>query len=137
MNRTILMLEPDEDDQYITRTVFRENLYSVAFEFVKNSTELFASLDTFRKTRVKLPDLILLDYESRPMPALQVIHTLKSDRDFSYIPVIVLSGLINPDDVRACYQAGASSVILKPASSSETDRKISVFFKYWFETVER
>lgn len=135
MSRTILMLEHDEDDRYITETVFKENKYEVNLEFVTNSDEVFSYLQKCKRTD-KYPSLILLNYNASPFNAVEILSQLKSDCDYSRIPVIVLCGIVSNEILEECYAAGASSFIQKPDSSISTDSKISNFFHYWFETVE-
>jgi CheY-like chemotaxis protein len=136
MNRTILMLEYDEDDRYITQAVFDEGGVDVTLEFVTNSQELFSHLHACKTKEPVFPSLILLNYHAYPLSASEILKTLKSDPALSHIPVIVLSGSVRQDIVQECYALGASSFIQKPWSSDDTRAKISNFIRYWFETVE-
>jgi two-component system, response regulator len=135
MKRTILMLEHDDDDRYITQAVFDENQYNVRIEFVSNTQDLIKTLQ-FASTNTILPSLILLDYHAMPLGATEILRDLKSHPAYSHIPVIVLSGTSRKEIVGECYSAGASSFIQKPTLSAETSTKISNFIKYWFETAE-
>ena len=136
MNRTILMLEHDEDDRYITQSVIDEHRFDVKIQFVSNSTQLFSTLDSGRSKKDGLPSLILINYHASPLNAEEILIKIKNDARLKYIPVVVLSGSVNPEIVRACYLAGASSYIRKPSSGKDTEAKISTFVKYWFSTVE-
>ncbi|MBT1695727.1 hypothetical protein KK083_02485 [Fulvivirgaceae bacterium PWU4] len=136
MNRTILMLEHDDDDRYITQAVFDEGNVDVSLEFVTNSQDLLNHLQASKARRTALPSLILLNYHTYPLSASEVLKTLKADPALGHIPVVVLSGSVRPDIVQECYASGASSFIQKPSSSGETNAKITNFIRYWFETVE-
>jgi CheY-like chemotaxis protein len=136
MKRTILMLEHDEDDRYITQAVFDEDHPNVSLEFVTNSHDLIKHLETAQKNHSPLPSLILLNYHAFPMNAAEILVALKSHAVYKSIPVVVLSGTIRREIVEQCYREGASSVIQKPSLSGETSTKISNFIRYWFETVE-
>ena len=136
MNHTILMLEHDDDDRYITQAVFDENRYPVSLQFVSDSRELTGYLQRCAKDGTELPALILLNYHAFPTNGLGVLHDLKANPAFKHIPVVVLSGSIHPDIIRQCYDAGASSFIQKPSMSDETNTKIQNFIRYWFQTVE-
>jgi CheY-like chemotaxis protein len=135
MARYILMLEDDEDDRYITQSVFKEHEYAIPIQFTTTSQEVFAYLAECVRNKKELPALILLDYHAHPVNAVDIINLLKKERSFSHIPVIVLSGSLKKEIVAECYAAGASSFIQKPWKVKETDEKISNFFRYWFETV--
>lgn len=130
------MLEHDDDDRYITQAVFDENHYPVQIQFVDNSNDLFAFLISCDKKLASFPALILLNHYAAPLNAVDILRDLKSDLRFSHIPVVVLSGTVNPDIVQRCYAMGASSVIRKPSSGAGVNEKISMFVRYWFDTVE-
>lgn len=136
MIRSILMLEHDDDDRYITQAVFDENNYSVKLHFVDNSDDLFAFLISCEKQFNPFPTLILLNHYAAPQNAVDILKDLKSNPKYAHIPVVVLSGTANKEILQRCYAMGANSFILKPASSAEVNDKISSFVRYWFETVE-
>ncbi|HEX8039306.1 MAG TPA: hypothetical protein VF490_09140 [Chryseosolibacter sp.] len=136
MANSILMLEHDDDDRHITKSVFAENGYPVKIDFVSNSDDLFAFLLSCEKTSFPFPRLILLNYYSLPLNAVEILRVLKQNPLYAHIPVVVLSGTMQPGILHECYTAGASSCIKKPALTGETDRKISAFMRYWFEAVD-
>jgi CheY-like chemotaxis protein len=134
MSRSILMLEHDDDDRYITQSVFGEHRYDVKIHFVNSADEFFRYLNDCLH-RSSLPSLILLNYYAQPVNAVDVLKQLKANADFRQIPVIVLSDAVTPEIIDECYLHGASSFIQKPWKAGETEEKISSFFRYWFETV--
>lgn len=136
MNRTILMLEHDEDDRYITQAVFDEKQFNVNLNFVSDSGELLSYLQTCSKTGSEFPSLILMNYHAFPKNGLGILKELKSDLAYRHIPVVILSGSVHADIIRQCYDEGASSFIQKPSLHDETNKKIENFVRYWFQTVE-
>jgi CheY-like chemotaxis protein len=136
MSPTILMLEHDEDDQYITQSFFEDNKFDVALNFVADSKSLKSYLQDVKTGGIAAPSLILLNYLAFPNDGLTILKDLKADSAFKHIPVVVLSGTVQKDIIRQCYECGASSFIQKPSVNRENDRKITNFFRYWFQTVE-
>ncbi len=67
------MLEHDDDDRHITQSVFAENGYPVNVHFVNNSDDLLAFLLSCEKTFFPFPRLILLNYYSLPLNAVDVL----------------------------------------------------------------
>lgn len=130
MKRTILMLEHDDDDRYVTQAVLDELKADIEINFVTNSTDFLSRLEK------SMPDLLLITYRASPLNAVEVLKKVRSLDRFMYTPAIVLSGVSNETIVRECYQAGASSFITKPSSDKETTSKITRFLDYWFKTVE-
>jgi CheY-like chemotaxis protein len=134
MNRYILMLEHDDDDRYITQQTFDENNANVKIQFVTTSHELFNFLENCGRSGKLFPALILLNYYSLPQSSIDVLKAIKANDSFRHIPVIILSGTVSAQIVSDCYREGASSFIQKPSLAAETNKKISSFIKYWFET---
>ena len=131
--RYILMLEYDEDDQYITREYLAT---TIPVTLVGSSDELWSFLENCLKKNKALPSLIMLTFNSSPLTSPELIRKIKSMKNFAHIPVIVLSGTKTDKIVNECYAAGASSFIQKPALVEDIRKKINAFVNYWFNTVE-
>lgn len=134
MGRSILMLEHDDDDRYITQAIFDEQNYDVKISFVSSAEEFFQYLE-HAKRNTELPSLILLNYYAKPVNAVDVLRRLKQNDAYKRIPAVVLSGSVKPEIIEECYASGASSFIQKPSKAAETEEKIKSFFHYWFKTV--
>ena len=134
MARSILMLEHDDDDRYITQRVFGEQRFDVTVNFAASAQEFFQELE-LAATQGALPSLILVNYYNKPVNGVDILKQVKSDSRFRQIPVVMLGGTVKQEIIDECYRHGANSFIQKPASAVDTDEKIRNFFKYWFETV--
>ena len=130
----ILMLEPDDADRFITKVFFEEHNFVADLHFTSSSNEFFDFLTICDHSAY--PDVILLNMHTVPLDAIGILRTLKDSVKFKHIPVVILSGSIDPKMIRECYLAGASSFIQKPDNESETNHKILSFINYWFKTVE-
>ena len=60
------------------------------------------------------PNLILMDIQMPNMDGLEAIRRLRSNEKFSTIPIIALTALAMPEDLKNCMTAGADSYISKP-----------------------
>ena len=134
--RSILMLEDDKEDRYITESFFREQGYNIHLEFVTHGHEVIEYLDRCASEQLPYPDLILLDKNVPIGSGMDVLRQLKADDTYRMIPVVMISGTAFPKDVNESYRLGVSSYVLKPYSNEQTSRKISSFITYWFDTVE-
>ena len=114
MKRSILMLEHDDDDRYITRAVFEEKHYSVKLHFVDSRNDLFAFLISFERKFLPYTALILLNFDARPSNAIDILQELKANQKYMHIPVVVLSGTTSEESVQQCYAAGGNSFITNP-----------------------
>src|SRR5688572_8091616 len=118
MKRSILMLEHDDDDRYITQAVFEEKQYPIKIDFVHSSDDLFAFLLSSELNSLSYPAVILLNHSAAPAGALEILRRLRSNHKYASIPVVVLAGSLTGNLIRQCYTAGANSVIKKPDSSN-------------------
>ena len=130
------MLEGDDDDRFITQSMFDEKQANVTLVFVINSNELLKYLADAKSGMSEMPAMVLLSYRAAPMNAVDILRALKADPVCKYVPVVVLSDALPQPSIRQCYSEGAVSVILKAISSQDVDQKISAFIRYWFQTVE-
>ena len=136
MKHLILMLEYDEDDKYITLQYFQDHMSRIEVKIVASSEDVIAYLDACKQGKENFPSMLLLNFNSTPMNAVELIAEVKSDPALRHIPAVVLSGTVITGIVRECYAHGASSFIRKPSTTEETTKKINSFIEYWFQTVE-
>ena len=133
---TVLMLEHDEDDRFITSSIVDDLHYNVHVEYITYSNELFSYLDNCRDNNLPYPSLILITLKSTPLDGKKILSELKSNEHYKHIPVVLLTELKDKPVIKECYALGASSFIQKPSSNKGNQEKIATFFKYWFETAE-
>jgi excisionase family DNA binding protein len=71
------------------------------------------------------PDLILLDYMLPDVNGNVVCHTIKSNPEFEYTKIIIVSGVIKQDEIDYLLKSGAEDFIKKPFNIGELTNKIS------------
>lgn len=70
--------------------------------------------DGLTLTQQHLPDIVLLDLM---MPEMDGWEVCKAIREFSNLPILILSALDNPGMVAAALDAGADDYLIKPVPS--------------------
>jgi two-component system, cell cycle response regulator len=65
------------------------------------------------------PAIILLDLDMPGLDGFELLARLKNDEELMQVPVIVLSGLTNPQDKVAAFDLGAVDYITKPFNLTE------------------
>lgn len=81
------------------------------------------------------PDIIFLDLHLPKKSGLEVLAELKSNAKLTSIPVVIVSGSDNPQQVRAAYELHASCYIRKPHELDEFFRFIRTSFEFWGSVV--
>ena len=125
------MLENDTDDRYITQSTLAELNLSVPVRYEYYSDGLVDVID-----EKDIPGVILLAYNTSPEVGFGIIQQFRKHPAYRHIPVVVLTEELQPDLIRKYYLAGANTVIKKPSSVEQTNKKIKVFFDYWFDVAE-
>jgi len=77
-----------------------------------------------RIAKKQLPDVILLDILMPEMDGYEVLSLLKSDEETRKIPVIFVTGLINPEDEKKGFEMGAADYISKPFNAEDVRMKV-------------
>ena len=65
------------------------------------------------------PDLIVMDLVMPGMDGLAVIRDIKARREFQSIPIFVLTGNADPENIRAAVDLGAEDFLAKSHLASE------------------
>ena len=86
-------------------------------------------------SRSPRPGVILLDLNLPGTDGRQVLSEIKSSERLRDIPVVVLTTSADERDITACYRAGATSYIQKPADIDGFMKAIERLNGYWFEVV--
>ena len=71
------------------------------------------------------PDLIILDYMLPDVNGNIVCKTIKQNPDFADIKIIIVSGVVNEDEIQDLKQAGAEDFIKKPFNIVQLVDKIA------------
>jgi two-component system, OmpR family, KDP operon response regulator KdpE len=106
--RTILIV----DDDAGLRELVRLNLEHEGFA-VKQVADGFACLETLREQR---PDLVVLDVM---MPGMDGWETCRRLREFSQVPVLMLTARVQSQDIVTGLESGADDYLLKPFNIDE------------------
>jgi CheY-like chemotaxis protein len=122
----VYMLEDDSDDRYITESMIKELGLPINIKYFSNSTEFMEFLRNANKGF-----LILIDYNSKPDNAEDLLRRIKNDVIHAGTPIVILSDSPVTKYGEQCYRLGASSFIQKPSKMDKTKQVIQIFFNYW------
>ena len=120
----ILLVEDDPGDVLMTREAFEDYKVHNQLHVVNDGEQAMAFLRNEGEYADRpRPDLILLDLNLPRMDGREVLDAIKSDKDLSSIPVVVLTTSEAEDDVLRSYSLHANAYVTKPV---DFDRFISV-----------
>ena len=104
------------DDNMFIRTTVRLVLRAMGAEIVEDALDGKAALDTLKNF---VPDIIVLDWEMKPMNGIEFVRTLRAQQDgpMAFVPVIMLTAYSEPDRVTKARDAGVNEFVVKPFSA--------------------
>ena len=131
----ILLVEDNEADIKITLRAFGNARLKNNICVVNNGQEcldfIFHEGQYQDAQKYPRPDLVMLDINMPKLDGFGVLKTLKENKNYNSIPVIILSASKSEEDVVRGYSHGANSFIQKPVAYEEFVRFIDGFNYYW------
>lgn len=127
-SRLIYIVDDDPDDRQIILDAFLEKSPQIDYVFIENAENLLESLYS---GEAEMPALILLDLNMPGMLGMHALKEIRSNRQFSQIPVIVLTTSTLHQDRKTSYELGASCFLRKPDSFTELVDITDSIVKLW------
>ena len=78
-----------------------------------------------------LPGLILLDLKLPKVDGLEVLRRIRADERTRLIPIVVLTGSREQEDVLAGYRGGANAYVRKPVKFSDFADAVRALGTFW------
>lgn len=114
----ILLVEDDPRDVEMTMRAFKEARISNPVHLAADGAEaldfLFGNGGYALRPEDRRPRVILLDLNLPIIDGLEVLRRIKANPATRNIPVVILAGSDNDQDVSACRRLGVESYIVKP-----------------------
>ena len=132
----VLIVENDPASAHLTKEAFREAGKTEGIQSVPDGDEALALLRREGKyANEPHPDIIFLDLHLPKKSGLEVLAELKSNPRLASVPVVIISGSENPDEIRRAYELHASCYIRKPNDLEGFLRFIQISFEFWGSVV--
>lgn len=129
---TVLMVDDQEPDAYAMRRAFASVASNVDFDWLMSGEDLMSYLMGLG-TQDAPPHLILLELNLEKTSGLEILRQLKTNPDTAAIPVVVLTGSQNDEDMVEAYRLGANSYITKPTNTDTLALVANIIDSYWFQ----
>lgn len=133
----LLLVDDSPADVRLAQEALREGGWDVELMVADDGIR---ALDLLKKTTAtddesQHPKLVLLDLNMPRKDGRQLLQEIKADPQLRRIPVVILSTSEATQDVRDCYDLGASAYISKPLDLDEFMAVMRNLGAYWFQTV--
>ncbi len=102
-----VMIVEDEPD---AAKLFAEMMRISGFRVLKT----YAGMPAMTLIAQEKPDVVILDIMMPDISGLEILRYMRREPELASIPVIVVSGMATPTDIRNGLDAGASVYLTKP-----------------------
>lgn len=111
----IMLVEDNLEDAAVTKLVLKHNKLDKGLVIATSGKEALAALQN--KSMADLPQLILLDINLPDISGIDLLTSIKKDSNLRDIPVVILTGSNEDQDIQKSYDLGAGSYLVKPISN--------------------
>ncbi len=129
--RPILLVEDNPMDVDLTLRAFRRRHVVNSIEVARDGEEALAWLPRWEADPTLWPTVVLLDLKLPRIDGLEVLRQIKQHPRLRVIPVIVLTTSAESADVKAAYELGANSYIVKPVEFEKFMEVTEKLDLYW------
>jgi len=134
-NKTILLVEDNQDDELLTLRAFKKhnilNEVVVARDGVEALDYLFGTGAHEGRDTSLQPQVILLDLNLPRIGGLEVLRRLRDDSRTKALAVVVLTSSKQEEDIIRSYALGANSFVRKPVEFNEFSQAVKTLGLYW------
>jgi two-component system, chemotaxis family, chemotaxis protein CheY len=110
------------DDFATMRKVLRNLLKQGGYENIVEAADGIAALQIIKNEKI---DFIISDWNMPNMSGLDLLKTVRADKEMSDTPFLMVTAETLPDRVISAVKAGASSYITKPFTADVLNEKIA------------
>lgn len=136
----IVLVEDSQADADMALRVLRKHTMTSRTLWLKDGVEALE----FMRDRVTRsdglsvpPKLILLDIKMPRLDGIEVLRQLKTDERTRSIPVVMLTSSAEDKDLRACYELGVNSYLVKPVGFGAFATVVAQAGMYWVAVNQR
>ncbi len=135
MDRVILLVEDNENDEVLTLRALKKSNISNRVVVVRDGAEALDYLFTrgahANRPATDVTQVILLDLKLPKIDGLEVLRELRSDDRTKLLPVVVLTSSVEEQDVIRSYGLGANSYVRKPVDFNQFVDAVRQLGLYW------
>lgn len=129
---TILLVDDDPDCRLLIREAIAEcKIANHVYEVCNGEEALDFVFQRGACVDAPRPGLIYLDLEMPGMSGQEVLEAIKGSPDHCHIPVVMMTGVCDEEEMRRAARNGANSYTLKPANAEQFLRTVLESTNYW------
>ena len=137
--KRILLVEDNAHDATLTMGALKVNHPEAEVDVVGDGEEALDYLfrrGPYENRPERSLALILLDLKMPKLSGAETLQIIKSNDQFKYLPVVMLTSSREIQDLRTCYRLGTNGYVVKPVDAKQFIKAISTLATYWLTANE-
>jgi len=128
----ILLVDDDANFAELTRAILLQG-EGVTDEVLlaHDGVEAIEYLFHPERAATEMPSLVLLDLSMPRMDGFRVLSKMRAAEQTMFIPVVIISSSIHPEDVRSAYGLGANGYLDKLSDEVPWAEMVQATTRYW------
>ncbi|MEM9116558.1 MAG: response regulator [Cyanobacteria bacterium P01_F01_bin.56] len=127
MNRPILLVEDNPDDEMLTMRGLRRGNVTNPIQVARDGEE---ALEMIFSVEV-IPCVVLLDIKLPKLDGLDVLKHIRENERTRLLPVVILTSSSQQRDIIESYNLGANSYVRKPVDFEQFSKAVAQLGLYW------
>jgi two-component system response regulator len=131
----ILLIDDNMNDAELMIRALKKNNMSSKLIHLKDGLEaldfVFCKGSFAERNFNNRPKVIFLDLKMPRIDGLEVLERIKKDEQTKLTPIVILTSSQQDQDMRKCYDLGASSYIVKPVEFDNFSKALAELGFYW------
>ncbi len=133
----ILLVEDNPQDAELTIRALKKRNLADRILVVEDGVEaldfVFCRGKYAGRSLAQAPKVVLLDLKLPKLDGLGVLRAIKADERMSKIPVVMVTSSNQDLDIRAAYELGVNSYVVKPVNFDAFVETMSYLGLYWLQ----
>ncbi len=129
----ILLVEDSPADAHMLEMALAQTGAAVAITIIEDGAK---AIEYLTDNPNHCCDVVLLDLNLPRVGGFEVLQKVRRTEGLKGLPIVVLSGSTNIEEIDRCYRAGANSYICKPIRLDEIFATAARFVAYWSKCVQ-
>jgi two-component system response regulator len=128
----VLLVDDDANFAELTRAILLQGK-GITDEVVlaRDGVEAIEYMFHPGRAATEMPGLVLLDLNMPRMDGFRVLSKMRAAEQTMFIPVVILTSSVHPEDVRSAYGLGANGYLDKLPEEVPWDEMVQSTARYW------
>jgi CheY-like chemotaxis protein len=135
--KTVLLVEDDSDDAFVMKMACHRSGIPHHLKLAEDgdvAVKYLSGDGKFKdRTAFPFPDVVFLDIKMPKRDGHEVLKWIRDQPDLKNLPVVMLTGSLQPADIDRAFDLGVTSYLKKVPCPAEFGQAVRIILKYWLD----